>query len=110
MSYKPPFLSIRGTKRLLVLFIIMAVISLGVLASDTHTALAQVTVYTDQILFENATGAIEIPIPDGATAFPGVDCGLPGTGRGQQIQIPFDSNNLTVIVAHPPFPLTPGGP
>lgn len=52
MSHKPPFLSIRGTKRLLVLLIILTVISLGVLSADTHTALAQVTVYTDQILKE----------------------------------------------------------
>ena len=75
---------------------IISMVILGVLMIGGHAALAQVTIFTDPIQFELVTGAEIVPIPDAATAFPGVTCGLPLTGRGPSVVMVFDTNTLTV--------------
>lgn len=74
----------------------------GFLPTPYSPAIAQVTVYPDQIQFELATGAVLVPIPGSQTAFPGTNCG-PGdtgpTGRGQTVEIVFDSNKVIVTGA-----------
>lgn len=58
-------------------------------------------VFNDQTDFVNATGAIVVPVPDSDTAFPNTSCGVNEPTGGilnstAQVQIGFDSNNLTV--------------
>ena len=56
-----------------------------------------VTIFPNQTAFENSTAALNVPIPDAATAFPGGGtCGDPGTGIGGSFSIGFASNSVTI--------------
>ncbi len=62
------------------------------------TASAQLTKFTDETAFVDASGAVMIGIPDSDTAFPATSCGATNepTGFGTSVTIAFDSNDLTV--------------
>lgn len=89
-------------KHLLSSLTFLAATMAWLLLAPTPSAMAQVTVYSDPIQFELATGAVLVPIPDSQTAFPGTNCGSGDTGptgAGSTVQIVFNSNRVTITGA-----------
>ena len=69
---------------------------LAVVAWAQRAQADPITVFTNETDFLSATSAIDVVIPDSATAFPGTNCGEPDTGRGSSLALGFGSNSVTV--------------
>ena len=78
------------------LLTLTAAAALVLVVGFAGTAQAQLTKFTDETAFVDASGAVMIGIPDSDTGFPSSSCGAADTGFGTSLTITFDSNDLTV--------------